>query len=184
MWTKTRSSNSVSASSKSFAVSGSIVNVSSSRRSTRPSRDGSRGSQGSNPPRSPASTRSASSTVSIALAGPRTRSTFALPRPARTTARSPGRASPLPRFSRTRGTPGVKYGSPTTSLPRRAISTTTGSDLEETPDGKPGARGADQEARAEHEQHVQPERPGEDLRRAEQADQRHQQRPPGGEQND
>ena len=37
MWTYARSSVTVSASSKSFAVSGSIVNVSSSRRSTRPS---------------------------------------------------------------------------------------------------------------------------------------------------
>src|SRR5881275_1072596 len=50
-------------------------------------------------------------------------------RPVRTSARSPGRPSPLPRLSSRTGTPGVKYGSPTRSLPRRASSTTTGSDL-------------------------------------------------------
>src|SRR5438045_4132272 len=160
MWTSTRSSSSVSASSKSFAVSGSIVNVSSSRRSTRPSSEGSLGSYGSNPPRSPASTSSPSSTASIALAGPSTRSSFALPRPGRTTARSPGQASPLPRLSSTSGTPGVKYGSPTKSLPRRATSTTTGSDLEETPNRKPGARSAEQQASGKDDQRVQAEGPG------------------------
>src|SRR5436190_16962893 len=184
MWTNTRSSSSVRASSKSFAVSGSIVNVSSSRRSTRPSSDGSRGSYGSNPPRSPASTSNPSSTFSIAFARPRTRSTFALPRPGLATARSPGCAAPLPCLSSTSGRPGVKYGSPTRSLPRRAISTTTGSDLEETPDGKAGAERAEQEPRAEHDQHVHPERPRVHVRLAGQVDQRHEQRPPEHEQDD
>ena len=137
MWTSTRSSYSVSASSKSFAVSGSIVNASSSRRSTRPSVDGSRSSNGSNSPRSPSWTSSPSSTVSIALARPSTRSSFARPRPLRRTARSPGLASPLPRLSSTSGTPGVKYGSPTTSFPRRAISATTAS-LAMPPSGRMG----------------------------------------------
>src|SRR5919198_3778447 len=113
------------ASSKSFAVSGSIVRASSSRRSTRPSRLGSGGSYGSNGRRSPRSTSTPSSAASIDRAGPSTRSTRARPRPGRATTRSPGPASPSPFRSRTSGTPGWKNGSPTTSFPRRATSTTT-----------------------------------------------------------
>ena len=108
-----------SASSKSFAVSGSIVNVGSSRRSTRPSRLGSGGSCGSNSCARPSATSSPSSTFSIRSAGPSPRSTRARPRRCATTARSPGPTSPSPFVSRTIGTPGVKYGSPT-SLPAPA----------------------------------------------------------------
>src|SRR5829696_3351705 len=114
-----------SASSKSFAVSGSIVKVVRARRSTRPSSDGSGGVCGSNSPREPCSTSSASSTFSIRRADPSARSTRARPRPVRATARSPSSRSPRPFDSRTSGTPGAKNGSPTTSRPRRATSTTT-----------------------------------------------------------
>ena len=64
-----------SASSKSFAVSGSIVNVSRSRRSTRPSRSGS-GARAARRRARPRSTSRASSTFSIRVAGPSTRSTL------------------------------------------------------------------------------------------------------------
>src|SRR4051794_25770833 len=113
------------ASSKSFAVSGSTVYVGRSRRSTRPSSDGSGGACGSNSTRAPCSTSSASSTFSIRRADPSARSRRALPRPVRTTARSPAPMSARPFDSRTTGTPGAKNGSPTTSRPRRATSTTT-----------------------------------------------------------
>src|SRR2546421_5205924 len=153
-----------SASSKSFAVSGSMVNESSSRRSTRPSRLGSGGSYGSKGPRRPRSTSSPSSAASIDLAGPSTRSTRALPRPGRTTTRSPASASPSPFRSRTSGTPGAKKGSPTTSLPRRATSTTTSpgsvrarSDAEEAAERDPGAGGSEAEAHAEDRERVQDE---------------------------
>ena len=78
-----------SASSKSLAPSGSIVIVGRSRRSTRPSRVSAGSSYGSNSTRAPCSTSSASSTFSIRFALPILRSTRALPRPGRTTARSP-----------------------------------------------------------------------------------------------
>ena len=85
------------ASSKSFAVSGSIVNVTRSRRSTRPSSGGAGGSYGSNGRRRPSLLdEQPSSTASIRSAGPSTRSTRARPRPARTTARSPGCAAAEP----------------------------------------------------------------------------------------
>ena len=61
------------ASSKSFAVSGSIVNVSRSRRSVRPSSDGSGRSKGSNSRRTPSCSSRASSTVSTRSAGPSAR---------------------------------------------------------------------------------------------------------------
>ena len=51
--------------------------------------------------------------------------TCARPRPGRTTARSPRPRSPAPLGSSMIGTPGVKNGSPESSLPRRSISTTT-----------------------------------------------------------
>ena len=75
--------------------------------------------------RAPRSTSRAPSTFSIRSAGPSTSSTLARPRPVRTTARSPGATSPMPFDSRTTGTPGVKYGSPTISRPRRLTSTTS-----------------------------------------------------------
>ena len=108
-----------SASSKSFAVSGSIVTSGSSRRSVRPvERLGAeartaRGHRGSPVRRGAPRARSR-------CAGrlPRLRSTFARPRPFETSARSPGWTRG-PFVSSTIGTPGVKYGSPVTSLPRR-----------------------------------------------------------------
>src|SRR6266511_2612363 len=78
MWTYARSSSIESASSKSFAVSGSMVNVGSSRRSTRPSSVTAGGVNGSNSTREPVSTSSASSTFSIRSAGPSTRATRVL----------------------------------------------------------------------------------------------------------
>ena len=111
------------ASSKSFAVSGSIVNVCRSRRSVRPSKLGFGRSCGSKPSRKPFSTSSASRTFSIALADPITRSTRARPRPSLTETRSPGSASFSPFRSIVIGVPGTKYGSPTSSLPRRLSST-------------------------------------------------------------
>ena len=128
MWTHARyppsSSRIESASSKSFAVSGSIVNVVSSRRSTRSSMVGDGATYGSKSVRAPTWTSRPSSTASMSFAFPSTRWRRARPRPPPTTARSPGRASRRPFLSTTSGTPGVKYGSPTTSFPRRASSTT------------------------------------------------------------
>ncbi len=128
MWTQARkppfSSSTDSASSKSFAVSGSIVKERSSRRSTRSESSCSGAEYGSNSVRAPVWTRSPSSTAPMSLALPSTRSSRARPRPVRTTARSPGPASSSPLRSSTSGTPETKYGSPTTSLPRFAISTT------------------------------------------------------------
>src|ERR1700736_2884756 len=155
------------ASSKSLAVSGSIVNVSKSRRSTRPAIDGSGGSNGSNGSRSPRWTSSPSSTASMSSARPSTYSSFARPRPGRTTARSPSEASPSPFVSRSNGLSASKYGSPTTSLPRRVSSTTVtetsqprpGSDLEETPQGETRARGAERETGEDERRRVERERP-------------------------
>ena len=111
-----------SASSKSFAVSGSIVNVVSSRRSTRPSSVGSgelvRLERG---PRA-ALDEQRLEHVSIRSGAPE----HALdPRAAPPepddgeVARARGRRSPF--ASSTIGVPGAKYGSPTTSLPRRDL---------------------------------------------------------------
>ena len=114
-----------SASSKSFAVSGSIVNVTRSRRSTRPSSVASGMSNGSKSPRTPSWTSRASRTFSSRFAEPMTCRTRARPRPFSTSTRSPGSALPSVLRSSVSGVPGVKYGSPTTSLPRRSISTTS-----------------------------------------------------------
>ena len=112
------------ASSKSFAVSGSMVNAVSSRRSTRPSSDGSGRSWGSNAVRAPRG-----------RAAPRGR------RRCRRRGRGCARAGRgRARSGRRRGRPGArrrcpfrssmyggaasKKGSPTTSLPRVEISTT------------------------------------------------------------
>src|SRR5262245_36320007 len=154
-----------SASSKSFAVSGSTVKVVNSRRSTRPSRLGSGSENGSNSPRAPCSTSSASSTFSIRLAGPSPRSTRARPRPGRTTARSPTPSSPIPFDSSKIGTPGVKNGSPTTSFPRRPTSTTTRSDGSEA-----GGANADQPTSARRARTSDPQEPAERHARAEGAE--------------
>ena len=91
-----------SASSKSFAVSGSTVYVGSSRRSTRPSRSRLGCARAARTRlRAPVPTSSASSTFSIRIAGPSTCSTRARPRPVCTTARSPAETSPIPFDSRT-----------------------------------------------------------------------------------
>ena len=150
------------ASSKSFAVSGSIVKVVSSRRSVRPSDVTGGGSNGSNSCRAPRSTSNPSSTLSTRSAGPSTRSTFARPRPLETTASSP-RSAPLSDLrSRTIGVPGEKYGSPTTSFPRPAISTTvrTGSrlDLEEAAQRQRGPGDAEQQSDPDQDQRIQRER--------------------------
>src|SRR5918999_1636404 len=162
MWTHARrpspSERTEIASSKSCAVSGSIVNASSSRRSVRPSVSSVGGVYGSNGWRTPSSTSRASSTFSISFAGPSTCSSRARPRPGRTTASSPTSMSPRPRRSSTSGTPGAKNGSPTTSLPRRWISTTSGSDLEETAERKAGAGGAEDEPDRDQDERVQLER--------------------------
>src|SRR5690349_11064583 len=214
MCTNARSSSTVSASSKSFAVSGSIVKASRSRRSTRPEESIEGGSYGSKPRSSPSSTSRPCSTTSIELAGPSTRSTRARPRPFRTTARSPG--PPCVRRSSNNGVPGTKYGSPTRCFPRDASSTTTkaslamptsgragyarasvgndrsarsnqstpllGSDLEETANRQSGAEGAEREAGAEHDQHMQAEGPGMDVGGVREVDQRHEQLTPEHEQ--
>src|SRR4029450_13768311 len=113
------------ASSKSFAVSGSIVNASCSRRATRPSGGAGRASGGSCSSTRPSCSSSASSTLSTGSAGPSTFWSRARPPPPATTAACPGRTASSPRRSRTSGTPGVKNGSPTTRRPRRPTSTTT-----------------------------------------------------------
>ena len=95
-----------SASSKSFAVSGSTVYVGSSRRSTRFGSSAAGGSCGSNGCRAPRSTRSASRTFSIRAELPSACSTCARPFPGRTTARSPGSRSPSPFDSSTSGIAG------------------------------------------------------------------------------
>ena len=87
----------------------------------------------------------------------------------------PGSPS-VPLRSSSNGVPGTKYGSPTRSLPRDASSTTSGSDLEETADRQPEPAAPKRQPGAEHDQHVQPERPGVDVGRARQVDQRHEQR--------
>src|SRR5580765_1945379 len=202
MWTYARSSSIDSASSKSFAVSGSIVNAGRSRRSTRPSSVTGGGAYGSKSWRAPVSTSSASSTFSIRFAGPSTRSTRARPRVGRTATRSPGPASPSPFRSSTIDMPGVKYGSPTTSFPRRATSTTTLSGP-----GPSGTRSrdmagrldpqeaADRDARAgrpeEHAEPEQDERRPDELERVGVArvadvpeDRRQRDLPPEHEQND
>src|SRR5215204_228434 len=154
------------ASSKSFAVSGSIVNETRSRRSVRPSSVASGSSCGSKPRRSPSWTRRASSTASTSSAFPSTCSSRARPRPGRSTARSPGPASRTPLTSTTIGVPGVKNGSPRSSFPRRWSSTTTGSliaarfplptplDLEEAAERQAGADGAEQKADEEQRERV------------------------------
>src|SRR5690348_4972223 len=181
MCTKARSCSTVSASSKSFAVSGSIVNASRSRRSTRPEGSIDGGSYGSKPRSSPSPTSRPWSTTSIELAGPSTRPTRARPRPLRTTARSPG--PPCVRRPRTNGVPGTKYGSPTRCFPREASSTTrTDSDLEETANRQPGAEGAEGEAGAEHDQDVQAKGPRVDVGSAGQVDLRHEHGPAEDEQ--
>src|SRR6266487_3408385 len=150
------------ASSKSFAVSGSIVNVVRPRRSTRPSSDGSGGEYGSKSARAPVWTSSPSSTASMSPAFPNARSTRARPRPVSATTRSPEPTSPSPLRSSTRGTPGTKYGSPTTSLPRFATSTTTRSasalDLQEAADRQARARRAEREADRNEDERVERER--------------------------
>src|SRR4051812_3848906 len=125
MWTYARSSSIDSASSKSSAVSGSIVKVGSSRRSARPSSVMSGGAYGSKSCRAPVSTSSPSRTFSMRAELPSVLSTRARPRVRRATTRSPGDASPSPLRSSISGVSALKYGSPTTSLPRRSISTTT-----------------------------------------------------------
>ena len=82
------------------------------------------------------------------------------PRPGRTTARSPGPRSPNPFDSSTSGTPGAKYGSPTTRRPRRPISTTTRSDtdwslrrIRVVPDARGRARSHPQADRREEASH-------------------------------
>src|SRR5919198_1131388 len=178
MWTYARSSFSVSASSKSFAVSGSIVKASSSRRSTRPSSDGAGGSWGSNRCRAPVATSSASRTFSIRFADPSSVCTRARPRRPETTARSSGRASPAPLRSTTIGTPGVKYGSPTSSFPRRPSSTTVrccssraaALYLQEPADRQTRAGGADEKAHRQDDERRQLEWPGVDIRALDQVD--------------
>ena len=108
------------------------------------------GSYGSNAARAPCSTSSPSSTASIELAGPSTRSTRARPRPVRTTARSPGPASlqrPCGRAraaSRARSTARRRRAS-RASRPRRRRRLAHGrrgtcsSDLEEAAERQPGA---------------------------------------------
>ena len=100
-----RSRRNESASSKSLALSGSIVIVGRSRRSTRPSRSRP-AARTARSPRAPRSTSSASSTFSIRRAVPIARSTRARPRPGRTTARSPVLRPPKPFVSSTSGAPG------------------------------------------------------------------------------
>src|SRR4051794_249925 len=154
------SSRTESASSKSFAVSGSIVKARRSRRSVRPSIDASGGSYGSKPCRNPRSTISPSRTAWTSSTRPRTDSTRARPRPRTSTARSPGSASPSPLRSTSSGTPGVKTGSPTTCLPRRASSTTTRSvrsDLEEAAQRQHGRGRTEQQPEADQDQAVQRE---------------------------
>src|SRR5689334_13727638 len=186
MWTNARSSSIVSASSKSFAVSGSMVNASRSRRSTLSSMSSGGRSYGSKPRSSPSSRSSPWSTTSIRSASPSTRSTRARPRPLRTTASWPG--SPGALRSSASGVPGTKYGSPTRCFPREASSTTTASavssDLEETADRESRAGRAEREPGAEHDQDVQAERPRMDVGGARQVDQRHEQLAPEDEQDD
>src|SRR4051794_33401760 len=105
-----------SASSKSFAVSGSIVKVTRSRRSTRSSRGGSRSSYGSEAPSAPLATSQPSSAASTELASPSTRSTRGRPLPSATTTRSPGRASCAPERSSTTAVPAGR-GAPTPRAP-------------------------------------------------------------------
>ena len=149
------------ASSKSFAVSGSIVYVSSSRRSTRFETSIGRNSCCSNGCRSPRSTSSASSTFSTSSARPRFCSTCARPRPVRTTARSPRSRSPAPFRSRVIGTPGVKYGSPIEQLAAAAdLDDERGSarsDLEEAADRQARADRAEAEAHRDQDQRGQRE---------------------------
>src|SRR5215208_2560955 len=109
----------------------------------------------------------------MSFALPSTDSSFARPRPGRTTARSPGRASPSPLRSTTSGVPGTKNGSPTTSFPRRVISTTTRSaisgairwrlDLQEPADGEARPGRPEQQPRPEQDQRVQREGEGTDV---------------------
>src|SRR4051794_20551828 len=175
-----------SASSKSFAVSGSIVKVTRSRRSTRSSRGGSRSSYGSEAPSAPLATSQPSSAASTELAGPSTRSTRGRPLPSATTTRSPGRASCAPERSSTTAVPASKNGSPKTSLPRRAPSATRSSklkgwssgggcrpsNLQELAQGQAGAAGAEREPDCEQDPAVQPERHRVHARRAQRVRQR------------
>src|SRR5712691_1903912 len=97
----------------------------------------------------------------MSFALPSLRSTRARPRPVRTTARSPGRTSPLPFRSIVTGTFGTKYGSPMSSLPRLSISTTrrsvSYSDLEEPADRETGTGCPEQQSRADEDQRVERE---------------------------
>ena len=128
------------ASSKSCASSGSIVNVGSARRSTWSgsipsgsvgSRSASASASAARPPagRMPRWYSRPSSTGAIDAEGPSTRTTRARPPRRRvvTTTRSPTAPSAAEARSSTIGVRGSKYGSPTSSFPRRASSQTIGS---------------------------------------------------------
>src|SRR5207253_3036011 len=163
MWTHARkpspSRATEMASSKSFAVSGSIVKVSRSVRSRRAPASGTDGTGGCEP-RSPRSTSRPSSADSMWSAGPRIRSTRARPLLRTTAASWPARAPPSVLRSRWIGTPGVKNGSPTSCRPRRASSTTTSSavlDAQEAPEGEARPGGAEQQAGPDDDQRVQVE---------------------------
>ena len=114
MWTYARSPSpsrtTEIASSKSFAVSGSIVIVGRSRRSVRPSRLGGGGEGRLRSRRALPAREAALEHGTDVIGGSQDAFHTARPRPVRTTARSPGPVSRRPWRSMTSGTPGVKYG--------------------------------------------------------------------------